>query len=434
MLLLGILLIYCCLWVGAYGDSYLTHGMTTVVNNTFNKLRIDRHCHAIQRELTIPSINKTSNGFGEWWQSYWEPTWACPLEERIMFHPEGSLTTSGDGGKWVCDVPKLPKQCLVYSFGSNGEYSFEFGLLERLGSSSSKRCEIHSFDPFITTDAGKNFEAHPFMKLITVHQWGLGLGAYTTPPLLKWENRSVEMKSLYKTIQALQHEQREIDILKIDIDGIEFEVLQNEDFWHEIDQHHIIIHQLLIEVHFQGISGKTFRFRDEANRKVGSTSSQVVDNFMRFLTRKGFVIFHKEVNLIGVPPNDACEFSMLRLNLPCSSDSNANSVTTTTTATRSTVRSNKRNDEEKDLNTSIDTSNTNQRIAEDGEDGGDEEGGEDGEKRKRGRRDRKNKKKANPSGANGRSSSSSSSSTTGEFPMKEKRQKGNKKRMREDSS
>jgi hypothetical protein len=36
---------------------------------------------------------------------------------------------AADGGKLLCDVSKLPTPCLIYSLGSNGDYSFERDML-----------------------------------------------------------------------------------------------------------------------------------------------------------------------------------------------------------------------------------------------------------------------------------------------------------------
>jgi hypothetical protein len=35
-----------------------------------------------------------------------------------------------DGGKLLCDVSHLPTPCLIYSLGSNGDYTFEQDMLK----------------------------------------------------------------------------------------------------------------------------------------------------------------------------------------------------------------------------------------------------------------------------------------------------------------
>ncbi|CAM4849154.1 unnamed protein product, partial [Rotaria magnacalcarata] len=51
--------------------------------------------------------------------SNWEPNFHCSHARRI-----GEM---GDGGKWVCDLYRLKARpnCLIYSAGSNGDFSFE---------------------------------------------------------------------------------------------------------------------------------------------------------------------------------------------------------------------------------------------------------------------------------------------------------------------
>ena len=48
----------------------------------------------------------------------------------------------GDGGKWVCDPHRITEQkdCLVYSVGSNNDFSFEMAVLKDIG----PHCEIHT--------------------------------------------------------------------------------------------------------------------------------------------------------------------------------------------------------------------------------------------------------------------------------------------------
>ncbi|CAF1541767.1 unnamed protein product, partial [Didymodactylos carnosus] len=65
----------------------------------------------------------------------YEPTFHCSFERRF-----GNI---GDGGKWICDVHRLENKqnCLVYIFGSNNDFSFEYDLKNSL-----INCDIHTFD------------------------------------------------------------------------------------------------------------------------------------------------------------------------------------------------------------------------------------------------------------------------------------------------
>ena len=301
--------------------------------------RVARHCRDVQLDLIRPSERKPRLGFefGRWWQDNWEPTWACPLEERIQkrdpLSAEAPSVSLADGGKWVCDpLDTLARpsrgqhadKCIVYSFGSNGEFSFEFGLDDRVQGG----CEIHTFDPFTTDpvtlphtparEAVMQSQAELKRRGIVVHELGLASHDFVTPPLSKWNNRRVVMRSLQTIARDLNHTGRVIDVLKVDVDGSEYNILGNETWWGELDASGLKIGQLLLEVHFNPVSPVTFRFRDENNAWVQAKKGPEVDSLFRVLADRGFVIFHKEINLTGKPPNDAGEFGLLRLNLNCS--------------------------------------------------------------------------------------------------------------------
>ena len=73
----------------------------------------------------------------KWYQNNWEPAFTCLHERRIG--------RWGDGGKWVCDphritLKKAADPCLVYSVGSNNDFSFE----EAVPNDISMDCEIHT--------------------------------------------------------------------------------------------------------------------------------------------------------------------------------------------------------------------------------------------------------------------------------------------------
>lgn len=264
------------------------------------EMKIHHHCSALKKDLFIDTKHKgiSKNSWSQWWQSHWEPTWSCSLEERVQFKHEDSKESSGDGGKWVCDVPLITKECLVYSIGSSGDYAFELGIREKLG------CEIHVFDPINLGYPPNETETNIFS-----HPWGLAIeDAIIT---------NHTMKSLLTMITDLNHSNRTINILKIDIEGLEFGILNNrENFWDILHSNHIKIDQLLIELHFQGINGKTFKWVDKSNPSHRITGHDM-DNMLRMIIQNDFIMFHKEVNLIGRPPNDACEFSFLKKNIDC---------------------------------------------------------------------------------------------------------------------
>jgi hypothetical protein len=62
---------------------------------------------------------------------------AAAAEQPVILYHLYALDTcmctwraSADGGKLLCDISKLPKPCVIYSLGSNGDYSFELDMLK----------------------------------------------------------------------------------------------------------------------------------------------------------------------------------------------------------------------------------------------------------------------------------------------------------------
>ncbi len=143
------------------------------------------------------AVQETPANMPSYIQSY-APTFACPNEERVG--------RNGDGAKWMCQPRTLLKApCLVYSFGSRLDLSFEEHV------AALAPCEIHIFDPTPSLQA-----ALPSLKLpphTTFHSFGL-VGPNAAP--LKLEEKVVETKTLPQIMANLSH--THIDVLKIDIE------------------------------------------------------------------------------------------------------------------------------------------------------------------------------------------------------------------------
>lgn len=135
------------------------------------------------------------------------PAYQCP-------HHVERIGTMGDGGKWVCGIERLAHQpsCVVYSFGINGESSFEADVLSR-----APGCHVYGYD----------FSVHSFGPEITQirdladrsHFWPYALG----PADGHSHGEDPPMWSLESLMRINGH--HFIDVLKIDIEGAEFESL-----------------------------------------------------------------------------------------------------------------------------------------------------------------------------------------------------------------
>lgn len=159
--------------------------------------------------------------------SFFPPSFDCPHEtERI-----GAL---GDGGKWTCGVSRLEHKpdCIIYSFGMYYETSFEAEVVER-----TRHCQVWGYD-YRSTSFGSNklnnYRAHFF-------PYGLAnIDAHGPHD----EHKSYTLKTLME-INKHSH----IDVLKIDLEGWEFEVLPQILQPYIASGEPLPFGQLLIEIH-----------------------------------------------------------------------------------------------------------------------------------------------------------------------------------------
>lgn len=228
----------------------------------------------------------------KFYQNSYEPSFTCLGEARI-----GGM---GDGPKWVCDPHRIVKMsgdestsqeqrqlpespCLVYSVGCAGKVEFERGLQEYFGSA----CEMHVFDV-----TGYNKRNGNFTTIVqgvggTFHQWGIGTAEQSA-------KNPTQFHTMRKTVEELGHAGRTIDLFKIDCEGCEWYTYKD---WFEAD---VNIRQILVEVH--------------------SVKKPETFDFFKHLEALGYIIFHKEANVLAKPFGDAWEYGFIKLSIPSSSD------------------------------------------------------------------------------------------------------------------
>lgn len=194
-----------------------------------------------------------------WFWFIFGPTFVCPRMQRV-----GEIF---DGGKWICHNPDPP--CVVYSFGSNGRTKFE---------SAVSQCAVHVFDPTMDYAPQGNFTFH-----------AIGLGA--SPGLARIGGKDVQIMTLNGIMRRLGHSR--IDIVKIDIDGMEYEVFESPQSSMATLRS---TKQLLVEFHWQGA---------DRTAKIFET-----------LHRLGFQAFHHEFNMFYLQqPSAGIEYSFVRKNM-----------------------------------------------------------------------------------------------------------------------
>eukprot|EP00871_Galdieria_phlegrea_P005423 jgi/Galph1/5882/GphlegSOOS_G4495.1 len=256
-----------------------------------------------RRQAERQSLNP-HNDPGIFFSYNWEPDFGCALEER--------LGNTGDGGKWVCDSAAVkqrtqylmeaignPYRCLIYSFSSNNDFSFETSILQWL-----PHCQIHVFDP--TSSPSLLFSTHislPSESQLVFHSRAL--------------SEASSNDSLAQIATNLNHKNPadSLEILKLDIEGAEFEallpsfrvmqkLLSGLVSWSELNdvdkrafQTWLLLRragQVLVEVHST------------------QNSTEDTNELLRGLYQSKFAIFHKEPN-IGYCSRNCVEYAFLRL-------------------------------------------------------------------------------------------------------------------------
>lgn len=167
--------------------------------------------------------------------------------------------TYKDGWKFTCGLAHIQSPCVMYSLGSAGNMAFEAAVLKE-----QPGCEVHIFDKD-NFGLEKWFPDEGVRKHVTFHRAFItakGENAQADPPL----------RTLGGIMKELGH--THIDILKMDVEGAEFDVLSGNL---------PSIGQLLVEVHL-------------TTKGDSATQLQAYDALMNSCESHGLRLFHKEVN------------------------------------------------------------------------------------------------------------------------------------------
>jgi FkbM family methyltransferase len=158
-------------------------------------------------------------------------------------------------GGWTFNPTALDAHSVVYSAGIGDDISFDLGLIERFG------VTVHAFDP--TPKSLEWLRSQPLPANLVVHDYGIAAHdgeltfyrpenpAYMSLSVVERATPtatiSLPVRELAGIMRELGHSS--IDLLKIDIEGAEYAVLQ------DLVARAIPIRQLLVEFHhrFPGI-------------------------------------------------------------------------------------------------------------------------------------------------------------------------------------
>lgn len=202
------------------------------INATRDDMKIFFHQSQMRRQIV-----SNDNWATYFFQRNWEPSYSCDVKARF-----GS---PGEGGKWICDPHVLLKEhCVVYSVGSNNDFSFEESI-----HSFNPACEIHTFDPTVKYPTNRPPYVH-------FHRYGVG------------KSDRLDVKLTKDIMQKLGH--KSVSVLKVDCEGCEYDAFEGLKFSN--------VGQILVEVHF-------------------TRGPMEIHRLFRLLTDHGFAIFSKESNL-----------------------------------------------------------------------------------------------------------------------------------------
>ena len=172
------------------------------------------------------------------WQGWCLQSETCwPTGDCVDLLQPSAEHGAGDGHWPVCLDNFRYEDCLVYSVGVSGDWSFD-ELMGRRG------CEVHSFDP--TVDLPTSLAPN-----VTFHQWGLLEGSAL--PTVGHAQHLGSLYTLQQVLKRLNH--KKITILKVDCEGCEWEL-----FSHLLKHHELLPDQIAVEFHLEemvGISAST---------------------------------------------------------------------------------------------------------------------------------------------------------------------------------
>lgn len=182
---------------------------------------------------------------------------------------------SGDGGKILCNLNQLQAGCMIYSLGSNNDFSFEESMLK------NTPCEIHTFD--CTVDGSTK----PNNPRVVFHHLCIGPDTHRS--------------SLFRTLSSITEElgHTRISLLKMDIEGGEYGVFQ--------EFHNAMTHPNPAVILPDQISFELHSFHQYNPPPPGRPKNMNV--VWPLLTELGYVVISREDNTLAF---HCVEFTLIR--------------------------------------------------------------------------------------------------------------------------
>jgi len=260
----------------AYSQSFGLFDVDSISNSEWERGRQKIHTQSIYKNPLNPLENIDDELY--WITNNIFPNFDCLNNTAIGGLPEA------DGTKFVCNPERLiheeKKDCLVYSVGCAGMYTFEDALYEM----SKGGCEIHVFDP--APNFGRPND--PTAKNIHYHAWGFVSTYDKESKSNVWpKGRSGGFKTVPETLKELGHEDRTIDIFKMDCEGCEWSTY--------MDFIGIGARQILVENHGVPLPDRP----RESRSKLWIQKSLNVSAYYDEYKKHGYALFNRDFHNSG---------------------------------------------------------------------------------------------------------------------------------------
>lgn len=176
------------------------------------------------------------------------------LDGRVLINPEISISKRWYGnnyGGFYLHTEEINAQSIVYSLGIGMDVSFDMDLI------ASFKCNVYGFDPtpksiqwvkenineskFIMSEFGISNSSKKKKFYLPKNQDNISGSLFPIDTVNKGDAIMLEFKTLQEVMQNNNH--NHLDILKIDIEGAEYEVLN------QIINQSISINQIVVEFH-----------------------------------------------------------------------------------------------------------------------------------------------------------------------------------------
>lgn len=255
-------------------------------------------CDVLTLREDVDAINVGTMSLSDILQYFqWPNSSSCALAQHfggsIVSSKQDNTTLKGMGGqKAVClHPPQLAPpvdRCLVYSFGVNGEWSFD-ETMEAYG------CRVFSFDP--SMNISDQLQQHNRTDNIHFFRWALGNESSDN-----WKNdteiptKTLEDIFFYLSGYYWHEENAVIDYLKLDIEWAEWIVLPQileSGMMNKVKQLAVEIHLPYKEPYFHGGQGV-----DQFRRLFKIVRSVENYGMVRFDSKRN-IFFQREISLLN---------------------------------------------------------------------------------------------------------------------------------------